>query len=109
MDTYCKLGDTIGYLIKGQGPTEPAPTWKLRETKVDRIALCKDGAHIHTKGLTVQLDEEIQSNTEWLLESPQLILVHEPFVLNDELRDRVEHWIQWVNSDPENEKRSSSI
>ena len=42
--------------------------------------------------------EEVESNTQMLKEEPQLILVTEPFFVDDELRERVTKWVEWANN-----------
>jgi hypothetical protein len=45
--------------------------------------------------------EEIVDNAEIMKKNPNLILVREPFLLDDELRDRVTKWVEWANhADP---------
>jgi hypothetical protein len=41
--------------------------------------------------------EDIEANTKWMVENERLILVCEPFILTDELRQRVEGWIEREN------------
>ena len=41
--------------------------------------------------------DEIEANTKWMLEAERLILTHEPFILTDELRERVTKWIEREN------------
>lgn len=41
--------------------------------------------------------EEIVSNANIMHDNPQLILVQEPFLLDDELRERVTKWVEWAN------------
>ena len=42
--------------------------------------------------------EEIVDNANIMKESPRLILISEPFLLDDELRERVVRWVKWANS-----------
>ncbi len=42
--------------------------------------------------------EEIADNANIMKESSGLILVNEPFLLDDELRERVIRWVKWANS-----------
>ena len=42
--------------------------------------------------------EEIVGNANIMKESPRLILVNEPFLLDDELREKVIRWVKWANS-----------
>lgn len=42
--------------------------------------------------------EEIVDNADIMKKSPRLILISEPFLLDDELRERVIRWVKWANS-----------
>ena len=45
--------------------------------------------------------EEIVSNAEMMKKHSSLILVQEPFLLDDELREKVTRWVEWANkADP---------
>ncbi len=55
--------------------------------------------------------DEIVSNANIMKKNPKIILVREPFLLDDALREKVTRWISWANqADPsefdpfENEK-----
>lgn len=42
--------------------------------------------------------EEIVSNANLMKENPNLILVREPFLLDDELKERCVKWVEWANN-----------
>ena len=109
MDIFCKIGDTIGYIRKSQKFGETVWRWGISETKVNRLAICKDGVHVYTKNFCPLNDDEIRSNTEIMRENTRLILVQEPFSMDEEIRARVTRWIDWMNEDPENEKKASDF
>ena len=45
--------------------------------------------------------EEIVDNADIMKKNPSLILVQEPFLLDDELRDKAVRWVEWANkADP---------
>ena len=45
--------------------------------------------------------EDIVDNANMMKKNPSLILVQEPFLLDDELRDKVTQWVAWANqADP---------
>ena len=45
--------------------------------------------------------EEIVENANFMRNNPQLILVKEPFLLDDELRKKATMWVEWANkADP---------
>ena len=109
MEPFCKLGDTIAYIQKFQVLENRTwrRKWELVESKVSRMSLCKDGVHVYTKRFYPLDDEELRSNTNFMRELNGLILVQEPFVLDDELRERCERWVDWMNADPETAKEAS--
>lgn len=41
--------------------------------------------------------EEIVDNANIMKENPRLILISEPFLLDDELRERIIRWVEWAN------------
>lgn len=41
--------------------------------------------------------EDILDNANIMKQNPNLILVREPFLLDDELRDKVLKWVEWAN------------
>lgn len=45
--------------------------------------------------------EEIVDNAKMMKDKSSLILVQEPFLLDDELREKVTRWVEWANkADP---------
>ena len=106
METFCKIGDTIGYIRKSQKFGDTDWKWGLSESKVNSMRICKDGIHVYAKGSSPLYDEEIRSNTKIMTENKYIILVYEPFLLNDDTRARATRWIEWVNEHPENEKNA---
>lgn len=57
---------------------------------------------IRSKILACPVDyEEIVSNARIMKENPNLILVCEPFLLDDDLREKAIRWVEWANkADP---------
>lgn len=95
-----KVGDSIGIIVETiRGDTKQ---WALREGKVKSVTINSRGQHIKADGFRPFHENEgaiddLKFNTEWLLETPSLILVHEPFIMTDELRERVTQWIEDTN------------
>jgi hypothetical protein len=60
------------------------------------------GDKVYSKMLLYPVDyEEIVDNANIMKQNPNLILVREPFLLDDELRDKVLKWVEWANkADP---------
>lgn len=98
MSVTVKLGDTIGLVTKilfdGKGREN---YWKLDEGKVKSITLNKKGRRVKAEHFYTLDAEEIEFNTNWMIKAQNIIVTHEPFILTDELRQRVENWINRQN------------
>ena len=95
----------IGYIVKYDLTLNPHLTekFKFREaTFTRRISSRSD--RIYSKMLQFPIDyEEIVDNADIMKKNPNLILVQEPFLLDDELREKVERWVEWANKVDESE------
>ena len=93
-------GDTIGYIQKILFNMKDDRTnyWKLSEGKVKSITINSRGRRVKADHFYTLNAEEIEHNTNWMLENDRLILTREPFILTDELRARVEKWIERENA-----------
>lgn len=93
----------IGYIVKYDLALNPHLTerFKFREATFTR-RITSRGDKVYSKMLQRPVDyEEIVDNAEIMKKSPSLIIVQEPFLLDDELRDRVTKWVEWANhADP---------
>lgn len=90
----------IGYIIRYDLKLNPHLTerFKFKEASFTRTINSK-GDKIRSKMLMFPIDyDEIVDNAKMMKENPQLILVDEPFLLDDELRDKVTRWVDWANS-----------
>lgn len=60
------------------------------------------GDRVYSKMLLYPVDyEDIVSTAEMMKKNPNLIIVREPFLLDDELRQKVTKWVEWANkADP---------
>lgn len=94
-----RRGDTIGYIQKILFNMKDDRTnyWKLDEGKVKSITINSRGRRVKADHFYTLDAEEIEFNTNWMLENDRLILTGEPFILTDELRARVEKWIEREN------------
>jgi len=94
-----KLGDAIGLINKVLFNMRDDRTnyWQLSEGKVKSITLNRKGRRVKADRFYTLDADEIESNTKWMLETERLILTGEPFILTDELRKRVEGWIEREN------------
>ena len=41
--------------------------------------------------------DEIKTNADIMKKNPKIILICEPFLLDDELRKKVVEWVEWAN------------
>ena len=93
----------IGYIVKYDLTLNPHLTekFKFREATFTRKINAR-GDRVYSKILQFPIDyEEIVDNADIMKKNPSLILVQEPFLLDDELRDKVIRWVQWANkADP---------
>lgn len=94
-----KVGDTIGLVIKVLFNMHDDRTnyWQLDEGKVKSITINSKGRRVKAEHFRTLDADEIEANTKWMEGTERLILTCEPFILTDELRQRVERWIAREN------------
>lgn len=57
------------------------------------------GDRVYSKMLALPVDyEEIVDNANIMKKNSKIILVREPFLLDDELRKKVTEWVEWANT-----------
>lgn len=95
-----KIGDTIGLIskVKFNMRDNRENYWDLTEGKVKSITINSKGRRVKAEHYYTMDAYDIETNTQWMLESDRLILTCEPFILTDELRQRVEKWIEKENA-----------
>lgn len=89
----------IGYIQRYDLKLNPHLTerFKFREASATRTINSR-GDKIRSKMLALPVDyEEIVINTKSMREHG-LILVCEPFLLDDELREKALRWVEWANN-----------
>ena len=89
----------IGYIVKYDLTLNPHLTekFKFREATFTR-RISSRGDRIYSKMLQFPIDyEEIVDNAEIMKKNPRIILVQEPFLLDDELREKVTKWVELAN------------
>lgn len=93
----------IGYVMVYDLNMNPHLTekFKFREESFTR-RITNKGDRVYSKMLQFPVDyEEIVDNANIMKKNPNLILTREPFLLDDELRDKVVKWVEWANkADP---------
>lgn len=95
----------IGYIVEYNLELNPHLTekFKFREaTFTRRISSRSD--RVYSKMLQFPVDyEEIVDNANIMKKNPRIVLVREPFLLDDELREKVTKWVEWANHADESE------
>ena len=93
----------IGYIVEYDLELNPHLTekFKFREATFTR-RISSRGDRVYSKMLMSPVDyEEIVGNANIMKNNQSLILVREPFLLDDELREKVTKWVEWANhADP---------
>lgn len=90
----------IGYIVEYDLEKNPHLTekFKFREATFTR-RISSRGDRVYSKMLQFPVDyEEIVDNANIMKENPEVILVREPFLLDDDLRDKVTKWVDWANN-----------
>ncbi len=93
----------IGYIQQYDLELNPhlIERFKFREASFTR-KINSRGDRVYSKMLLYPVDyEDIVSTAEMMKKNPNLIIVREPFLLDDELRQKVTKWVEWANkADP---------
>lgn len=97
----------IGYIIEYNLEMNPHLTekFKFKEATFTR-RISSRGDRVYSKLLMSPVDyEEIVENANMMKGNSGLILVREPFLLDDELREKCIRWVEWANKADEKEYR----
>lgn len=89
----------IGYIQEYDLELNPNLTerFKFREASFTR-RISSRGDRVYSKMLQFPVDyEEIVDNANIMKNNSDLILVREPFLLDDELKEKVTKWVEWAN------------
>ena len=89
----------IGYIQEYDLELNPHLTerFKFREASFTR-RISSRGDRGYSKMLQFPVDyEEIVDNANIMKNNSDLILVREPFLLDDELKEKVTKWVEWAN------------
>ena len=93
----------IGYIAEYDLELNPHLTekFKFRESTFTR-RISSRGDRVYSKMLQFPVDyEEIVDNANIMKNNSGIILVREPFLLDDELKEKVTKWVDWANkADP---------
>lgn len=92
----------IGYIQETNLELNPGQErFRFREATCTRTINSR-GDRVRSKMLMFPVDyEEIVDNANIMKANPSVILVREPFLLDDELKEKVTKWVEWANkADP---------
>lgn len=92
----------IGYIAKYDLKLNPHLTeqFAFKEAPFTR-RISTRGDRVYSKLLLPVDYEEIVRNANIMRNNPKIILVREPFLLDDELREKAIRWVEWANkADP---------
>lgn len=95
----------IGYICEYDLDLNPHLTkrFKFKEASFTRRTSSKSD-RVYSKMLSCPVDyEEIASNARIMKENDRIILVREPFLLDDELKEKAIKWVEWANKADEKE------
>ena len=77
--------------------------FKFREATFTR-RISSRGDRVYSKLLAMPVDyEEIVDNANIMKKNGNIILIKEPFLLDDELREKCIRWVEWANKADESE------
>lgn len=87
--------DKIGYIRRQENP-DGTTTFKLIEAKIKSVRIGKKGTSVYSDKFRFLDAEELEENAELMSDTSRLILVGEPFVMSNEMSERlkkvVDHW-----------------
>lgn len=92
----------LGYIQKINLEINPHLTerFRFKETTFTRRITSK-GDRIYSKMFHPLDYEDVVSNTNIMKGNSKIILVGEPFILDDEIKEKVIKWVEWANhADP---------
>lgn len=92
----------IGYIRRYDLDSNPHLTerFKFIEDSFTRRISGK-GDRVYSKKFLPLDYEEIVDNAKLMKENPGIVIVQEPFLLDDELREKAVRWVEWANrADP---------
>ena len=89
----------IGYIRRNNIELNPnRPKFEFKEASYTR-KISSRGDRIYSKMLVYPVDyEDVVDTTDMMKGESGLIIVQEPFILDDELREKVVRWVEWANN-----------
>lgn len=88
----------IGYIRKIDLELNPgSERFRLKEATFTRRT-SSQGDKVYSKMLAYPIDYKvIVENANLMKNNQSIVLIDEPFLLDDELRERVTKWVDWAN------------
>ena len=88
----------IGYIRRNNLELNPnLKKFDFKEASFTRRVSSK-GDRVYSKMLAAPIDyEEIFDTANMMKNGDGMIIVNEPFLLDDELRDKAIRWVEWAN------------
>ena len=88
----------IGYIAEYDKKLNPShDKFEFREATFNRRISSK-GDKVYSKMLMYPVDyEEIVKTTDMMKKNQRMIVVREPFLLDDEMREKAIRWVDWAN------------
>ena len=87
--------DRVGYIRRQEHP-DGTTEFKLIEAEIKAVRIGKKRTSVYSNGFYPLDAGELELNTEMMSGPSKLILVGEPFIINDEMAKRlkkvVDHW-----------------
>lgn len=87
--------DTIGYIRRDT--IDEKTQFKWIETKVKRVVIGKTKTSVYSDKFYALDADELESNTNIMLNSTGLIVVSEPFITNSELTEKCKKIVDYWN------------
>jgi hypothetical protein len=89
----------IGYIRRNNLELNPnRPKFEFKEASCTRRISSKSD-RVYSKMLVYPVDyEEVVDNANMMKGDSGIILAQEPFLLDDELREKVIRWVEWANN-----------
>lgn len=89
----------IGYIRRNNLELNPnLPKFQFKEASCTR-RISSRSDRVYSKMLAYPVDyEEVVNNANMMKGDSGIILAQEPFLLDDELREKVIRWVEWANN-----------
>lgn len=89
----------LGYIEKYDLKLNPQLEFPFKFNEFPfNIRINSKGKKIYSKGFYGSMDyDEVESDTNMLRNSPNMMLIKTPVILDDDLKKRMTDWVEWAN------------